>query len=117
MKLEQSNTNANILSAFSYFSVFFAPIILPLFVWIIADKPAATHGKKAFFNHIWIYVFIFLARAGFIFSNNVFNRPLLDNKELLFTIFIIFAIAMLIIAGIIFIINIIRGIKLLTNKY
>ena len=38
--------NSYVLSALSYLSIFFAPIVLPLFTWILADEPTSIHGKK-----------------------------------------------------------------------
>ena len=80
--MNQSNKNQNILSSLSYFSVFFAPIIFPIFVWIFAEKPTSTHGRKALFNHIWVYIFLFFANLGFIFSREVFDKPF-DNQEVI----------------------------------
>lgn len=42
--------NSYVLSALSYLSIFFAPIVLPLFTWILADEPTSIHGKKALTN-------------------------------------------------------------------
>ena len=36
------NDNSYVLSALSYLSIFFAPVILPLFVWILADEPTSA---------------------------------------------------------------------------
>lgn len=113
--MNQSTKNQNILSALSYFSVFFAPLVFPLFVWILAEKPTSTHGRKALFNHICVYIFLFLAKAGFIFSREVFDKPF-DNQELISNVSFGIGIFLLLIAGIIFLFNIIRGIKLLTDK-
>ncbi len=113
--LNQSNKNQNILSSLSYFSVFFAPIIFPIFVWIFAEKPTSTHGRKALFNHIWVYIFLFFANLGFIFSREVFDKPF-DNQEVISNVSFGIGIFLLLIAGIIFLFNIIRGIKLLTDK-
>ena len=44
------NDNSYVLSALSYLSIFFAPIILPLLVWILAEEPTSEHGKKALGN-------------------------------------------------------------------
>ncbi|MGW9966486.1 hypothetical protein ACUW54_000907 [Staphylococcus cohnii] len=59
IKFEQPNKSQNILSALSYFSMLFAPIIFPILVWILAEKPTSTHGRKALFNHIWVNIFFF----------------------------------------------------------
>ncbi|MCL7607760.1 hypothetical protein M8385_14965 [Staphylococcus aureus] len=67
------NDNSYVLSALSYLSIFFAPVILPLFVWILADEPTSEHGKKAFINHIMTWVSFFIGRLAFIFSKEVFD--------------------------------------------
>ena len=38
--------NENIASSISYLSVF--SILLPIVMWIIADKPVSTHACKAY---------------------------------------------------------------------
>src|SRR5699024_10719491 len=113
--LNQSNKNQNILSSLSYFSVFLAPIIFTIFVWIFADKLTSTNIRKALFNHIWVYIFLFFANLGFIFSREVFDKPF-DNQEVISNVSFGIGIFLLLIAGIIFLFNIIRGIKLLTDK-
>lgn len=115
IKFEQPNKSQNILSALSYFSKLFAPIIFPILVWILAEKPTSTHGRKALFNHIWVNIFFFLANVGFIFSREVFDKPF-DNQEVISNVSFGIGIFLLLIAGIFFLFNIIRGIKLLTNK-
>nr|WP_260841023.1 hypothetical protein [Staphylococcus cohnii] len=113
--MNQSNKNQNILSSLSYFSVFFAPIIFPIFVWIFAEKPTSTHGRKALFNHIWVYIFLFFANLSFIFSREVFDKPF-DNQEVISNVSFGIGIFLLLIAGIIFLFNIIRGINLRINN-
>src|SRR5699024_12044078 len=74
-----------------------------------------THGRKALFNHIWVYIFLFFANLGFIFSREVFDKPF-DNQGVISNVSLGIGIFLLLIAGIIFLFNIIRGIKLLTDK-
>lgn len=113
--LEQTNKNQNTLSALSYFSVFFAPIILPILVWILAEKPTSTHGRKALFNHIWIYISLIIADVSQTFTKEIYQKPF-DNPDLIFNIFLGIAIIFYLLAFILFVFNIIRGIKLLTDK-
>ncbi|MDS0981675.1 DUF4870 domain-containing protein [Staphylococcus hominis] len=110
------NDNSYVLSALSYLSIFFAPIILPLLVWILAEEPTSEHGKKALGNHVitWISFFI-ISRAAFIFSKEVFDKPF-DHQLLIFVIALIIAIVFFLIALILYILNIIRGIKILLKK-
>lgn len=110
--LEQDHKSNKVLSAISYFSVFFAPIILPLIVWILANKPTSTHGRKALFNHIWVYLCYFISKIAQIWSKEVYDKPF-DNPDMLSNVSIIVGIIFFILAIILFILNIIRGIKLL----
>ncbi|MGR5984647.1 DUF4870 domain-containing protein [Bacillus cytotoxicus] len=41
-----------ILVALSYWSVFFAPIIFPIIIWIIGENETKIHAKKALWTHI-----------------------------------------------------------------
>ena len=100
------NDNSYVLSALSYLSIFFAPVILPLFVWILADEPTSEHGKKAFINHIMTWVSFFIGRLAFI----------LDHQLLIFSILLIITIIFFLIALILYILNINRGIKILLKK-
>lgn len=49
-----------ILASLSYFSVFFAPFLFPLIIWIGLDRPVSTHGKRAILYHIAPYLFLIL---------------------------------------------------------
>ncbi|MBT2762742.1 DUF4870 domain-containing protein [Paenibacillus sp. ISL-20] len=43
-----------LLSSLSYFSIFFAPFILPLLVWIFSpDTYVAKHARRALFSHVF----------------------------------------------------------------
>nr|WMB96408.1 hypothetical protein [Staphylococcus pseudintermedius]WMB96485.1 hypothetical protein [Staphylococcus pseudintermedius]WMB96534.1 hypothetical protein [Staphylococcus pseudintermedius] len=120
-KVENTNSNINkndnsyVLSALSYLSIFFAPVILPLFVWILADEPTSGHGKKALGNHIMTWISFCVGRGIFIFSKGVFDKPF-DHQLLIFVIALIIAIVFFLIALILYILNIIRGIKILLKK-
>ena len=109
------NDNSYVLSALSYLSIFFAPVILPLLVWILAEEPTSEHGKKALGNHVITWISFFIGRAAFIFSKEVFDKPF-DHQLLIFVIALIIAIVFFLIALILYILNIIRGIKILLKK-
>ena len=51
---------SDILGGISYLSVFFAPVLFPLIVWIVAQPPASTHARNALFNHIMSWVMVVL---------------------------------------------------------
>lgn len=43
-----------LLSSLSYFSIFFAPFIFPLLVWIFSpDAYVAKHARRALFSHVF----------------------------------------------------------------
>lgn len=91
------NDNSYVLSALSYLSIFFAPVILPLFVWILADEPTSGHGKKALVNHVMTWISFFIGRLAFIFSKEVLDKPL-DHQLLIFSILLIITIIFFLIA-------------------
>ncbi|WP_411553186.1 DUF4870 domain-containing protein [Paenibacillus lautus] len=43
-----------LLSSLSYFSIFFAPFILPVLVWVLSpDAYVAKHARRALFSHLF----------------------------------------------------------------
>ncbi|MGG0643456.1 DUF4870 domain-containing protein [Sporosarcina gallistercoris] len=45
--------NSKLLSSLSYFSVFFAPLLLPFIVWLVADnQDVKFHSKRALISHL-----------------------------------------------------------------
>ncbi|WP_036652166.1 DUF4870 domain-containing protein [Paenibacillus pini] len=66
-----------LLSSLSYFSIFFAPFIFPIIVWIVArDAYVAKHSKRALLSHLFpflaaiplLYLTIIANHAGSIFG-------------------------------------------------
>ncbi|KKO54312.1 DUF4870 domain-containing protein [Paenibacillus sp. DMB20] len=59
-----------LLSSLSYFSIFFAPFILPILVWILSnDRYVEKHAKLALISHLFpvaagILLFIMAVSAG-----------------------------------------------------
>ncbi|MDU5145588.1 MAG: DUF4870 domain-containing protein [Paenibacillus dendritiformis] len=41
-----------LVSALSYWSVLFAPILFPILVWIVGDSESKSHAKRALWTHI-----------------------------------------------------------------
>ncbi|MGZ9613325.1 hypothetical protein [Staphylococcus epidermidis] len=41
----------DMLGALSYLSVFFAPVLFPLIVWIVGQPPASTYSRNALFKY------------------------------------------------------------------
>ena len=96
-----------ILSAISYLSIFFAPFIVPIIVYIITKDPAVKdHSKKALLSHLIpvlsiIIMIIALVTTGFTNSEGLF----------LGTFFIFFVVTFILnIAVIIY--NIVKAVKL-----
>lgn len=104
------DTNANqserVLSALSYFSVFFAPIIFPIFVWILADKPISTHAKRSLVYHIVPSILLIIGTAIFSYSESI-------SSGFLAVILIIIATLACLAAFYYIIYNILCGIKVL----
>lgn len=99
-----------ILSALSYFSIFFAGIILPLIVWIVAvDKRAKTHAKKAFFSHLILLIPIPLIIFTAFFELN-------RNPEAIPVMFFISIITTVLLGLIVMIWNIVKGIQVLSES-
>lgn len=51
---ERGLSMRQLLSSLSYFSIFFAPFILPIVVWLISnDDYVKKHAKRALFSHVF----------------------------------------------------------------
>ncbi|MBO1626098.1 DUF4870 domain-containing protein [Bacillus arachidis] len=98
----------NILSSLSYFSIFFAPILVPIIIYFIAEKEVKYHAKKALWTHLipCVTVIIGLALTGVvqfsILSENAVGIALLGTVAIAFILSIYY-----------FIWNIVKGIKVL----
>lgn len=108
------DNNQNVLSSLNYFSVFFAPILFPIIVWLFTQKPVTAHAKKALLNHIGVAIFYFLSSIAFIFSKEVYEKSF-DNPMMISYISITLGLLFAIIVVMLFIFNLIRGIKLLSK--
>ncbi len=53
---ELDNRTNNVLGSLSYLSIFFAPVLFPLIVWIVGEKPASTHSRNALIKSYFIVV-------------------------------------------------------------
>ncbi|MDO7906913.1 DUF4870 domain-containing protein [Paenibacillus sp. JX-17] len=61
-----------ILASLCYFSIFFAPFLFPIIVWIAArDAYVSSHAKKSLFSHFigFAAVLVFIARFFLILFN------------------------------------------------
>ncbi|MDQ0157043.1 DUF4870 domain-containing protein [Robertmurraya andreesenii] len=99
-----------VLSALSYFSIFFAGIIFPLIVWLVAsDKVVKGHAKKAFFSHI-----ITLIPVPIIIFSVIFD--IVGGYSDVPVMFFISIIVTVILSLIVLIWNIVKGIQVLTKE-
>ncbi|KZZ84900.1 MULTISPECIES: DUF4870 domain-containing protein [Bacillaceae] len=97
-----------LLSALCYFSVLFAPFLLPLIVYFVTDDAVTkSHAKKSFLSHvipaitIIAYMFIFLGAA------------FAGQNELIGIVFLSGFPVVLLVNFIVFVWNIVKGIKIL----
>ena len=90
----------HILAALSYFSIFFAGIIVPLVIWLIADdRYVKKHASRALFSHIVPYVLLIFVIFSF------FSHQLLVGVGF----FILFGLVILAM----FVWNVVMGVKIL----
>ncbi|WP_251520346.1 hypothetical protein [Staphylococcus sp. Marseille-Q6910] len=92
--------NEHVLSSISYLSFFFAPIILPLIVGIVAKGETSSHGFKALLNHILTVVCFYLGILALVGSG-----PLLQDSGWLFFLVIVIAIILLALTVYLFMMN------------
>ncbi|WP_332646175.1 DUF4870 domain-containing protein [Lysinibacillus sp. 54212] len=105
--------NSKGLSALNYFSIFFAPFIVPIVVYFVShDSEVKRHSIRALLSHIIpiilaIFLFIGIFALG-IFSNEAVNL----GDSAFFSWIIAFGVYMLINFAVI-IWNVIEGVKVL----
>ncbi|WP_432339210.1 hypothetical protein [Bacillus tequilensis] len=104
------NRNQSIIASLCYFSVFIAPIIVPIVVYFVVDeKETKRHAIRSLISHIIPFVgwlFLFIAFLG--------GAIAIDADSLL-PVFVIFGGAIIYFLVVISIIiwNVIQGIKVL----
>lgn len=110
--LHHDTQSGRVLAAVSYFSIFFAPIILPIILWIFADKPASTHVAKSLFYHIITYIGPIL-----LVLSAAFGTAIIDQQNTTIAIIAIVVAILLLVVTIWYTIkNIYRGIKILISE-
>jgi uncharacterized Tic20 family protein len=74
-----------VLAGLAHLSVFFAPVIFPLIIWIAMRKSspyASYQGKQAFAFHLFFWVVSIAAAIAFIFYGGFFGpNPLLFSPN------------------------------------
>ncbi|MFF2754927.1 DUF4870 domain-containing protein [Psychrobacillus sp. NPDC058041] len=107
--------NNRLLSALSYFSVLFAPLILPIIVFFISqDSKVKQHAKRSLVSHLiplifMIILFIVVYSSVFSMSYSSFNQPSIFMSSVPLLLVFLY----LIIYIIILVWNIVQGVKVL----
>ncbi|WP_299093817.1 hypothetical protein [uncultured Metabacillus sp.] len=110
MKEKLDKTN-KVLASINYFSVFCAPFLLPIVIYFIVDhSEVKKHAKKALISHILPFLSI-LAVIGAIIFSSFTNLSEASYLTIFFGGFIVVGLINLIV----FIWNLVKGIKLLTT--
>ncbi|MEX3747758.1 MULTISPECIES: hypothetical protein [Lysinibacillus] len=107
--------NQKILSAFSYLSILFAPVIVPLVVYFVSkDDSVKKNSIRALISHLIPFVFGIIFFAVFVFSTLSFNNfdSNSDSTTFLIIWFASMAIYLLITLGIV-IWNIIQAVRVI----
>lgn len=71
--------------------------------------------KKALTNHIFAWILFFAGRGAFIFSKEIYDKPF-NHQLLISVIFIVITILFFLIALVLYVFNIIKGVKILLKK-
>ncbi|PEU16089.1 DUF4870 domain-containing protein [Bacillus sp. AFS019443] len=98
----------NILSSLSYFSIFFAPFLLPLIIYFVAEEKVKYHAKKALWTHIIPCVTIIISIAIF----GIIDSSTLNENTIKIVAVGTFAITFIMNCYYL-ILNIVKGIKVL----
>lgn len=107
--------NNKVLSAISYFSVLFAPFILPIIIYFVSqDKEVKYHAKKSLISHIIPVILLLILFIGIFFNISLASD--FSNGEPSFWMIsspFIFIGLYMIVYVVVLIWNIIQGIKVL----
>ena len=103
-----------LLSSLCYFSIFFAPFLFPIVVWILGDEETKVHAKKALWTHL--IPIIATTIAGIIIFTVGMGQIWAGEANGGFLLTTVIAIAICVIIDIYYFIwNIIKGIKVLSD--
>lgn len=113
--------NNRVLSALCYFSIFFAGFILPLIVYFVAtDQEVKRHAKRAFISHLLLIIPTIIGVILFIaviainpFAPSMNSIESSANGTVLAISWIVFIILEAVLSLVVFIWNIIQGVKVL----
>ncbi|CEI82794.1 DUF4870 domain-containing protein [Oceanobacillus oncorhynchi] len=103
-----------LLSSLCYFSIFFAPFLFPILVWILGDEETKGHAKKALWTHLIPIIATII--AGIIIFSIGIGQVWTDEVSGRLFIAMIIAIAVCFIIDVYYFIwNIVKGIKVLSS--
>ncbi|MFD1927819.1 DUF4870 domain-containing protein [Sporosarcina siberiensis] len=106
------------LSALSYFSILFSPLLLPIIIYLVTnDTEVRSHAKRSFISHIipialLIVGFILFSLSIFSLENRMFDM-MQGNSSFWNISPLFFMLIYGLITAIIFIWNIVQGIRLI----
>ena len=107
-KLDKTN---KLIASLNYFSVFFAPFLMPIAIYFIVDhSEVKQHAKKALISHIIPFLSIVAVILSVVFSG--FSN---SSEALFLTVFFGGMILIGIINIIVLIWNVVKGVKLLST--
>lgn len=99
------------LSALNYFSVFFAPFIVPIIVYFVSSDPEVKrHAMRALLSHI-IPIVLGIVLFVILFAVGIFGMQ--GNEETVFIVWVIFVLGYGGLYLAITIWNVVQGIKVL----
>ena len=103
--------NSKTLSALNYFSVFFAPFIVPIIIYFISqDSEVKRHSIRALLSHVIPFIFgIILVVALFIVG--IFSVQM--NGDMIVTTWVLLLLGYGLLYLVIIIWNVVQGIKAL----
>ncbi|WP_431028006.1 DUF4870 domain-containing protein [Lysinibacillus sp. LZ02] len=103
--------NSKGLSALNYFSVFFAPFIVPIIIYFVsADPEVKRHAIRALLSHV-IPVVLGGILVVALFTIGIFSSQM--NGDILFTTWIVLILGYGLLYLIVIIWNVVQGIKVL----
>lgn len=113
--------NRRVLSALCYFSVLFAPFLLPLIVYFISpDTEVKYHAKRSFFSHLIPFALgvigiVVLMASSFTMYNTMDYAIAPDSTTSFMTagLPILFMLISVVISIVVLIWNIVQGIKVI----
>lgn len=113
--------HSRVLSALCYFSILFAPFLLPVIVFFIApDADVKYHAKRSLLSHLvpvglGIFGFILMMAVSFRTMNFNYYDPYGGSSNLMWTagLPLIFMFVYIVVSLIITIWNIFQGVKVL----